>query len=73
MRCVNALKQASFISTQKNKDTFNIFYCVNALKQASFISTVMGKYFYYDEYECQCPKAGFFHFYGDMNELCTYW
>ena len=38
--CVNALKQASFISTMQLKNgNMDKFKCVNALKQASFIST----------------------------------
>ena len=39
VNCVNALKQASFISTSLEESTDRIEMCVNALKQASFIST----------------------------------
>ena len=40
-KCVNALKQASFISTMRGIKMKKNIISVNALKQASFISTIL--------------------------------
>ena len=63
--CVNALKGATFISTETREEiNMRQLGSVNALKGAIFISTILayntGKSI--DEM-CQCPKRGDLHFY----------
>ena len=66
--CVNALKGATFISTDHNYIT-NSYHvnCVNALKGATFISTHDVNNGSVKEV-CQCPERGDLHFYPRLWE-----
>ena len=64
MQCVNALKEATFISTLFKKVFEKNRVCVNALKGATFISTRRSLYQHTEKSTvCQCPEWGDLHFY----------
>ena len=63
--CVNALKEAIFISTTMKSYNLELTRnCVNALKGATFISTELYKTLSSKTVLCQCPERGDLHFYA---------